>query len=251
MLTLLPPCVPPLLSALLLLSGLSGGAAPQEPSAPSTPRALNHWSFEVEGIEESVVNSFASDFHGLVRGKQGARLRVMRDFNLEESPRRLHFMLETVDTRTQRRLLDELTSSPAASAVLKRQDQLFTFHEDLYLRLLSSDPEKEQGTNRRGAIRWTLRTHFPRAAEAAACARAVADHVNANYPIAYVRAYEEWLPSSGRIHIYFFGTGGVAAWVDAEERMRADPELVRIWAEAADAFVEGSFEDRWLVPMLD
>ena len=50
----------------LLLSVLPALAAPQESPAPPTPRALNHWTLNVEGVDANVVNRFATDFHALV-----------------------------------------------------------------------------------------------------------------------------------------------------------------------------------------
>ena len=60
------------------------------------------------------------------------------------------------------------------------------------------------------------------------------------------RGYDEWFPRSGRLRIHFYGTG-ISTWERFEAQMRRDPVVRQLFEGAAEAFVEGAFEDTWMV----
>ena len=80
--------------------------------------------------------------------------------------------------------------------------------------------------------------------EAMDCARALAEHMNANYPDVYVRAYNEYFPRSGRVYWHTYSSG-VSTWERVEARLLDDPEFRRLLKAARGVFVEDSFDDRW------
>jgi len=86
---------------------------------------------------------------------------------------------------------------------------------------------------------------FPRVGEALDTLEAVVRHLNETYPEQYFRAYDEWFPRSGRLHIYVYGSG-IPKWEATEARIRRDPVFRELMDGAAEAFVEGSFDDVWL-----
>jgi len=239
-----------LLCLLLCLAAFSslgvlwtGASAPPLPANQTTTRALNHWVLEPKN-EDGAVVGYARDFVEYAKREHpDATLQIYEVTGVLEQ-RRLHVLLETVDTTAQEAFLRALETQPEGRRIVSQERQFCTVTKDTYMRLISSDPEKEQRMgNQGGAMHWNAKARFPAFGRAVECAERLTQHLNAAYPNIYVRAYDEWSPRTGTIHFYFHGTGR-STWVEFEGAMRRDPIANQILSEAEELFVVGSFEDR-------
>lgn len=221
-------------------------AAPPAPALPGDS-ALNHWVFDTREVDINEVRRHAREMVAHhEEAHQEVRFEVYRTSQLEGGFA-LHVLMETVNTTAQRAFLDGGVHDETCRAQLAFENEHFELQRDAYLRLIESDPEKERSLGPQGGvIIWSLRSRFPRVGEAVECAAEVTRHLNATYPGFYVRAYDEWFPRSGEIHLYIFGSS-ISRWENTESRIRRDPVFRELMEGAADAFVEDSFEDLWLV----
>jgi len=236
------------LAALLLgpLGASPGEAAAQPPANRPGDAAMNHWAFRTDGVDKAVVRSHAQELvEHLKQAHPEVHLEAYDRFS-EPKGSELHFFLETVNTRAQRMFIDQFGQDDTCRELIEREDELFELTWDRYMRLVASDPEKERRMGpQAGVVVWTLRVRFPRVGQALDCIEAVVRHLNATYPQHYFRAYDEWFPSSSRVHIHVYGTG-IAPWEATEAEIRRDPVFRELMSGAAEAFVEGSFDDIWL-----
>jgi hypothetical protein len=212
--------------------------------------ALNHWVFDAKDVDEAEIRRHADK---LVAHMQQAHpettFTLFKEF-VEVRGNYVHFFLETINSTAQQLFLEAYGRDDECRALLEYENTSFGLREDVYLRLIASDPEKERRIERfGGAVVWQLETCFPRAGQAVECVEELVRHLNATYPEFFFRGYDEWFPESGRIRIYAFGTG-IAAWEKTEARIRRDPVVRGLFEGAAEAFVEGGFSDTWLVTLV-
>jgi hypothetical protein len=245
---------PSLLAAIptALLVGMVVGTPASEPAPPPAipgDAALNHYVYDTTGVDPALVRQHAADTVAHLRQEhKDASFELFSKF-MEGGDDELHILLETVNTVAQRVFLDEYGSDEVCRALIERERELFRSGRDVYMRLVSSAPEKERRLGPQGGlIIWSLEARFPRLGEALDTIEALTVHLNETYPGLYFRAYDEWFPRSGRLHIYIYGSG-IAKWEAIEARIRHDPVYRELMAGAADAFVEGSFDDLWLAIM--
>jgi len=222
------------------------GAPPPVTTTLPDDTALNHWVFDTKDVDTSVLRTHAWE---VVAHMHEAHPQAHFEFYLnypEPEGNELHLLLETTDTKAQREFLDEYGEDDACRALIQSEDDQFEIRRDVYMRLIASDPEKERRAEpNAGLIVWSLAARFPRAGEAAECIEQVVGHLNATYSEFYFRGYDEWFPRSGGLHIYIYGNE-IPKWEAVEARIRRDPIFRELMEGAADAFVEGSFEDVWL-----
>jgi hypothetical protein len=219
-----------------------------EPPARPEDAALNHWIFDVGDADPAVVRQHALDVSAhMEEAHPEVQLLAYQDFGSQRGGR-LHFLLHSVNTTAQQVFINEdYGADEICRGHLDLEDELFELERDLYMRRITSDPEKERRLGRQdGAAVWELRARFPRVGQAVECVRQVVDHLNATYPDQLFAAYDEWYPDSGHIRIYAHNSG-ISRWEAFEAAMRADPVVRELFEGAAEAFVEGSFDDTWIV----
>jgi len=218
-------------------------------TAPPLPgdTALNHWVFDVGDASAQEVRQHAL---GLVAHRKEnhpeVNFEVFERSSLEGKSSELHVLMETVNTAAQRaflsRGLDEI-----CRAQVEYEEEQFELLQDVYMRLIASDPEKEKQMGPQGGVVvWSLRTRFPLAGDAVEAAARITAHLNATYSGFYVRAYDEWMPQSGTIRFYLHGSS-ISGWEATEAAIRRDPVYRDLMRAAADAFVEDGFEDVMLI----
>jgi hypothetical protein len=230
----------------VLLSAPRGEAAPLAAARPGDT-ALNHWIFDIGEVERAAALEHARQFvEHHKEAHPGVHFETYRTSGLE-GKFELHVLLETVNTTAQRVFLDRDIDDEPCRSLIRFEDDNFEVRSDSYMRLIASDPEKEERMGPQGGIIvWSLRSRFPLTGDAVDCAAKVTRHLNQTYPGVYFRAYDEWFPRSGRIHFYIYGSS-ISAWESTEYQIRQDPVFRARMAEAADAFVPDSFEDEWIV----
>ena len=238
-------------SFVLLLLGtlgvsLPGAASPPAESIPGDA-ALNHVVYEIRDATAAEVRTYAQDVVAHMKEAHPEASLALYQERLEVRGDRVHILMETVNARAQEVVLGALGRDDVCRALIERRQSLFELKEDVYLRLITSDPEKERNLGpRAGTIVWSLKARFPRLGEAIECVERVVQHLNATYPDFTFRAYDEWLPRSGGIRIHVSGYSSIAQWENTDARIRRDPVFRELMGGAADAFVEGSFEQTWI-----
>jgi hypothetical protein len=237
--------------ALLILGALareSRGEAVHASRAVPTDTALNHWVFEAGTKTRAELLMHADEVVKHMKKAHPETTFVLLRERGEPECNRIHYLLETATTQVQRQFLDAYGQDEVCRALIAREDASFVLKEDVYLRLIASDPAKEQGLEPyQRAVVWKLDARFPRVGQAVECAERLARHLNATYPGFAFRAYDEWFPRSGGIRIYVLDPQNDAvAWEATEAQIRRDSVVRELLEGAADAFVEDSFEDTWL-----
>jgi hypothetical protein len=229
-----------------LLASASRGAAARPSSRPEDT-ALNHWVYDIGELDaEEAAHHARQVVAHFKEAHPSIHIETYRTSGME-SGFELHVLLETVNTTAQRVFYDRDVVDDVCMAQLQFEDEHFELLSDTYMRLIESDPEKEERMgNQGGIITWSLRSRFPLTADAVDCAAKVTRHLNESYPGFYFRAYDEWFPRSGNIHFYIYGSS-ISGWETTEYQIRQDPVFRARMAEAAEAFVPDSFEDLWLV----
>ena len=247
---MIPRLVPALAGSALLgsLAVLAvARAAPAGGRAAPRDAALNHWVLDARDMERVEVRRFAQEYVAHLReAHPEVALTVYTEF-LEQHGNRVHFLLEAVNSTAQQAFLAAPPGDDLCRALAAREQADFVVGRDAYLRLVAADPEKEEraGTQE-GLIVWELDAHLPRVGQALECVEALVRHLNATYETVLCRGYDEWFPRSGRLRIHFYGTG-ISTWERFEAQMRRDPVVRQLFEGAAEAFVEGAFEDTWMV----
>jgi len=232
--------------ALFCLAAAAGSVAVLGPAPAEEAGVINHWVLEAEGVEN--VGALHDQTRELVAHVNAAHpevhIEAFASSRLEQ-PRRVHLILEAVNSATLRQFITESPKDQECGSLLAALE-VAPMGRDSFLRLVSTDPGNPERLERGPRlVVWSLGTHFPRVGEAIECAQQLALHINANYPGLSVRAYDEWFPRSGRIHFYF-QVARPPGWEVQEARMRHDPVIRGLFEGAAGAFVQGDFEDMWL-----
>jgi len=230
--------------------GLAGHAASGAESSPP-PReevwtSMNHWVMDLDPAdgEEAEQHAFAVVAH-MHESHPEVRFAIYKTWTGVWQPvHRYHFFMESVNTRAK---LSNRFDDHVCAEQNRIEERLFDAVRDVNMRLISSDPEKEARIGPGGGlIVRSLRARTPLVGRAVDSVRELTEYLNRTYPEIYVRAYDEWHPRSGRLHLHIHGADLAGTWERIEAELRDDPEARRIWEGAADAFVEDSFEDAWL-----
>jgi len=210
--------------------------------------ALNHWVFDPGEQSFGDLAAHAAEVVKHMREAHTEASLVVFQERGEPASKRVHFVLESINTRAQRQFIESYGQDSVCRALVQHEDLAFKLQEDVYLRLIASDPEKEKKlTSFKRVIMWCLDTRFPRAAQAVECAGKLVQHLSSTYPELAFRAYDEWFPHSGNVRIYVLDPHeDYVAWEGIEARIRHDPVVRELLEGAADAFVDDSFRDTWL-----
>jgi hypothetical protein len=230
-------------AALALFGWVGAEQDAAQPVAPANS-ALNHWVFLTKDVSQADVRSHAWNvIEHMTAAHPTAHFSYYENFS-EVDDDELHVLLESADSEAQQAFLAAYGQDDVCRAQIALEDERLAISRDVYLRLIASDPEKERGRREVGLVTWSLEARFTRLAEAAECIESVVEHLNATYPEACFRGYEEWNPHASALHIYIY-VSGVPLWESVDARIRRDPVFRELMEGAEDAFVAGSFEDAW------
>ena len=244
--TLRPICFAASILVMLLAAfrTTQGATSPHAPEPAKT--ALNHWIYDAGDANAADIRKLADDMLAHVRqAHPEATLSYFREL-VEVEGNFVHLFLETQDSAVQQAYIDAHGRGDSCQQLFEREERLFELKSDLNMRLIASDPEKEQRMGRFGGTTvWTFETHFLRIGQAIECVDKLVRHLNASYPDFAFRGYDQWYPESGCLRIYAFGTG-IPVWEQTEAKIRRDPVVRELMEGASEAFVAGGFDDTWL-----
>jgi hypothetical protein len=236
-----------LASVLGLAGHAASGAESAVPPQEEVWTSMNHWVVDLdpEDDQEAEQHAFAVMAH-MHESHPEVRFGIFKTWTgVYQSVNRYHFFMESVNTRAK---LSNRFDDHVCAEQNRTEKRLFDMVRDVELRLISSDPKKEARVGPTGGlIVRSLRARTPLVGRAADAIRELTEYLNRTYPEIYVRAYDEWHPRSGRLHLHIHGKDLAGDWERIEGELRRDQQARLIWESAADAFVEDSFEDAWLV----
>ena len=198
--------------ALLILGGLAVNSPSKVAALGSAPREapLNHATFDAGKSARAEILAYADLLlEHIQKAHSGVTLTVLRE---AERPaiHKIHFLIEAASTQALSEFNQAYGKDEVCRGLLEREQALLTLEEDAFLRLIASDPEKEQRMEPyRSVVVWELDADFPRVGQAIECAEGLVRHLNATYPELAFRAYDAWYPRSGAIASYRTFTQGL------------------------------------------
>ena len=239
------------LSAMALVLVLPSAASWATWATPGTreaqvnqgPPAVNLWQGEVDEAKWAETKTALQAYADSLReGVPEVEIEVYRDWVIEER-NHIQIFLRAADSSILEDVIDALDNHAAHALGRALIDE-----HDSYLRLVSFDAEREErlAPIRPSCIVWRARASLAGRPRAAAWARAMVERLHELYPEVYARAYDEYFPRTGHIMIRIHAPG-IGRWETIEREMHADPGFVELFEEAREIFLEGSFDDHWMI----
>ena len=137
---------------------------------------------------------------------------------------------------------------PQLERLLEELNQLGTEEQTVFLRQIAGVRREGRDVVTRPFVRWKVRARIGKLGTALATARELTDHVNAAENEVEARAFVEYFGRAGTIW-WTLEVSGPHGWEVAERRLQNDPVFLEILDRGADAFVDDSFDDRWIGPI--
>lgn len=246
-----PRSLSPLLLAALLAAApaLSARSRPADP-APQEPRGLEaapivDYTFcriDPERRRETFA-AFTAVRNHMLRAHPGVPFTLATTFGLEAEPA-VHGFLQGAGGEEVMAVWED---DPELDSLFQRAEELLLERaRTLTLRQVAGPVRTGDRFLLRGTVCWRVVPRFGKLGRALATARALTEHVNANYaPEIEARAFVEHFGRAGTLW-WLFEVGSAVDWENLEGRLLDDPTFHRILDAGAAAFVEDSFEDVWM-----